>query len=108
MKLESWISVKGRILDTFADAQVTTAELEAPQRGQAETIVFTSPAGRMMLERITRPVIVNTITHGGRRAGSEHSVDYVYDESQTTDQVKLYRWQDGDWQEMDINALNLN
>jgi len=106
MNAESWNMIKGRILDAFADAEHSFEDLPAPERGQRELIVFRSPVGRMMLERMTGPLLVNTISHGARRVGAGHNVEHVYDESQSVDRVKLYREVDCDWQEVDINALN--
>lgn len=72
-----------------------------------ETVVFDGASGRMKLERVLRPVILDKKTTFTKRIGSEVGVEYVYSDTEFVDTVKLYRWDRlaSQWKQIDIADL---
>ncbi|MEK7167598.1 MAG: hypothetical protein AAB791_01195 [Patescibacteria group bacterium] len=110
MMPEKWEQIKSQILDAFKDVEIATDELEEPEIGEKETVLFTGPLGKMKLEYISRPVVLDKVTHGSRRIGSQTEVEYVYSETEKTHQLKASKWdEDSDgWAEIDLKqSFNL-
>jgi hypothetical protein len=110
MSPEKWQSVKAQIQDAFKQVEITSEELELPERGKAEVLEFDGPLGRMRIEYWTKPVVLGKNVSGSRRAGSHHEVDYVYSETETMHQLKAYKYDDAEfeWTEIDLkNSFNL-
>jgi len=106
MSPEKWKAIKGQILDGFKDVTESQEALPDPEVGQREVLEFTGPLGQMRLEYITRPIVLDKVTHGSRRIGSEHGVEYVYSEEEFSHTLKAYKWDDGrqDWIEIDLKG----
>lgn len=107
---EKWEQTKGHILDSFSDVEINEQELQDPEVGQKEIVVFSGPLGQMKLEYYTRPIVLNKRTHGSRRIGSHTEVEYVYSKSEFSHQLKVYK-QDpdtGEWQEMAADRGSFN
>jgi len=103
MRPEKWEDIKGKIKETFKDVEFEKSTLPEPQKGKVETALFTGPLGQMRMEFITKPVMLDKVTHGSRRIGSETAVDYVYSEDEFIHQLKAYLWDDMEdgWVEME-------
>ena len=107
---EKWAQIKGRILEAFKDAEIAAEKLAEPEIGEKEIVFFTGPLGKMKLEYISRPMVLDKVTHGSRRIGSQTEVEYVYSETEKTHQLKDSKWDEdqGDWAEMDLKqSFNL-
>jgi len=76
-------------------------------RTNIETVIFQGPEGRMKLERVSKPLVVDKKMHYSRRIGSLPSVEYVYSPTDKVQRVRLFRWSDsgGEWEEMTIDRL---
>jgi len=73
--------------------------------GELETIEFETPTGRMKLERMGRPKVIDKKVLSTKRIGGRVTVDYVYSSDEKSYGVKLYRFCDNNWQEVDLTAL---
>jgi len=106
MSPEKWKSIKGQILDRFKNAEEAKEPLPEPEIGEREILEFDGPLGRMRIEFITRPVVLDKVTHGSRRIGAEHGVEYIYSEDEFSHTLKAYKWDDGqnDWLEIDLKG----
>lgn len=104
MTPEKWQQTKSQLQDTFKDVEICQEELSKPEVGEKETALFSGPLGRMKLEYITRPVVLEKRTHGSRRIGSLTAVEYVYSDSEFTHNLKAYQWNDNqnDWLEINL------
>jgi len=73
-----------------------------------EFIIFKGPLGRMKLEFITKPLILDKKTTYSRRIGSETAIEYIYSEDEKTHKLMAYKWDDfqNDWAEIDPNSFN--
>ena len=110
MTLEKWQQIKGQILDGFKDAEIENQDLEEPEKGKKEIIIFNGPLGQMKIEFITKPVLLDKRTHGSRRIGSFTEVEYIYSDDEFTHSLKAYKWDDNkdDWTEIDLkNSFNI-
>lgn len=103
MQWEKWQQIKGQIQDAFSDAVIEKETLPEPEKGSKEMVFFTGPLGKMKLELITRPVVLDKVTHGSRRIGSEAAVEYIYSDEEFTHQLKIFRQdlESGEWVEME-------
>ncbi len=106
MSPDKWQQLKGQIQDQFKNVSVSEEELEDSENGKVEIVLFDGPLGQMKLEYITRPVVLDKLTHGSRRIGSHTDVEYVYSETEFSHSIKAYKWDDNssDWLEIDTKA----
>lgn len=103
MTKEKWKKIKGNILDNFEVEEGGNEHFEEEGGVDIEFIVFKSPLGRVRLEHVTKPVILDKKTNYSRRIGSETKVDYVYSETDFTETMMAYKWNgsEEEWEEMD-------
>lgn len=106
MSPEKWQQIKGQVQDQFKDAEVVTEDLSEEENGEKEILTFTGPVGKMKLEYITRPVVIDKKTHGSRRIGSHTDVEYVYSDTEFSHSLKAYKWDENDqiWVEIDLKG----
>lgn len=96
MNVEKWEEIKGLVKDKFVIEEEEVEELEDVPGGTVEYITFEGPLGRMRLEFVTKPVLLEQKTLGSRRIGSETAVQNVYSEDEFTHTFKAYQWSDTD------------
>jgi len=77
--------------------------------GQREFVEFESPLGKMKIERITRPRVIDKKVLHTKRIGGKVAVDYVYSPDEFISEIKIYQWQSQNnlWQEIDLKKFNL-
>jgi len=110
MTAEKWAQIRGMVLENFKDAEKGQEDLDDDSGGSMEVIEFNGPVGRMRLEYITRPVVLGKNVSGSRRIGSHHEIDYVYSDSEVTQTLKAYKFDESEqeWVEMDFkNSFTL-
>ena len=56
-----------------------------------ETLEFDGLLGRMKIELITRPIVVEKKTNFSRRAGSDVAVTYIYSDKEETTKFQVYK-----------------
>jgi hypothetical protein len=80
---------------------------ESEGGGKIDIIVCEGPVGRIKLERYVRPLVLSKKTFYSKRGGSDTSVEYVYSENETTQSLKVYKWDDFNdgWQEINSNNI---
>ncbi|MBU0598110.1 hypothetical protein KKF61_03890 [Patescibacteria group bacterium] len=102
MQDDKWQDIIGRVKDDFEVLENKTKDLdEGP--GSVEFIIFNGPLGKMKLERISRPIVLDKKGIGSRRIGSQTSVQYTYSETEKSHKFKAYKWNDeqNDWVAME-------
>lgn len=104
MTKERWDDLVATILDRFPVDKRGQEPLE-DHPGQCDFIEFTSPAGKMRLELITRPVVLGKHTFGGRKIGTATGVKYDYSDDEFTHSMRAFQWKDDDWYEIDAKAF---
>ena len=105
MQPDKWEQTKFQLKENFPSLEFIKTSLPEPQVGEVESAIFTGPMGKMKLNYITRPVILDKKMHGSRRIGSRAEVEYIYSDSEFSHQFKAYKWDDNlsDWQEIEMN-----
>ena len=103
MNQEKWEDIKGRIKDDFEVLEENKEELGDDRPGEKEIIIFKGPLGRMKLEFITYPVILDKKGIGSKRIGSQSRVEYTYSDDEYVHTMKAYKWSEekDDWLEME-------
>jgi len=114
MHLEKWKDIKGLIKDKF---EVTDEREEGELIGEdtngdeaiekKEIIEFIGPLGRMKLELMTRPIVMEKKTNFSRRIGGDVGVKYIYSDSEKTTKFQAFKWDDdrGDWLEIEAGMF---
>ena len=106
MKEERWETLVSRLMDRFKDArfQRFKEENDYGVEESHEVLMFSGNGKKYELERITRPrVEERRINYSKRMSGSTESV--TYSATETVSFVKLYRLDDDDWNEIDLDAI---
>jgi hypothetical protein len=105
---EKWQSTIGNIKDKFVVED--EGELYIDEEGGIEIkfIEFEGPLGKMRLEYVSKPLIIDKKTNYSKRIGSETQVEYIYSNSEKTNQLMIYKWSDydNDWEEMETNMFD--
>ncbi|MBU1131385.1 hypothetical protein KJ840_04590 [Patescibacteria group bacterium] len=98
---DKWEEIKVKIKNNFEVIE-EFKENDEERREDIEAIEFKGPLGKMKVEWITRPKVLDKKTQYSRRIGGDISVDYVYSEDEVTHTFKVYKYDEagGNWQEM--------
>ena len=104
---EKWKEVKGHIKDNFQVEDEGEQHLDDEGGVDIEFIVFEGPLGKMRLEYVSKPVVLDKKTHYSNRIGSETKVDYVYSEDEKNQTMTAYKWDEAqdDWVEVDASGF---
>ncbi len=105
MTPERWQQIKGQIIDNLGLTLAETEELPEPQKGTREVLEFAGPNGKMRLEYYSRPVVLGKKTLGSKRIGSQAVVEYQYSDSEFSHELKAYRDNDGEWEEIKTESF---
>lgn len=105
MHIDKWKDILGNIKDNFQVEDEGSSHLDEEGGVDIEYIVFKGPLGKMRLEFITKPVVLDKKTTYSKRIGSETTVDYIYSENEKTNTLNAYQWNEdsGQWIEMDAS-----
>jgi len=103
MTPEKWKNITGNIKDSFKVEDEGKEHLDEEGGVDIEYIIFQGPLGKMRLEYIIKPVVIDKKTIYSRRIGSETKVDYVYSEDEKSHKLVAYKWDEDDenWAEID-------
>lgn len=108
-----WEEIKFQIEEKFGIDNCRTEEEEIDRtsdgeviKAKKEIIEFTGPLGKIKVERITKPRVIDKKTLYTRRIGGKVAVDYVYSDEETVSQIKFYKKNEsGEWQEIDATMI---
>ena len=104
---EKWENLIDDIKDKFEVENQDREHLNEQGGIDIESIIFKGPLGRMRLELITKPVVLDKKTSYSRRIGSKTSVEYVYSEDEKTHRLIAYKWDEAqeDWVEINTESF---
>ena len=107
MTPEKWEKISGNIKDNFDVTDHGRTHVDDEGGLDIDYIEFNGPLGRMRLEFIMKPVILDKKTTYSRRIGSETKVDYVYSDTEKQHILQAYKWDDekDDWIEIEADAF---
>ena len=103
MTKDKWLTIIGNIKDKFVVLENEKEHIDDEGGIDVEFIVFNGPLGKMRLEFIERPVVLDKKTTYSNRIGSETKINYVYSDAEKSSQMIAYKWDDSqnDWTEID-------
>jgi len=103
MQKERWLEIISNIKDKFEIEDEGNEHLEEDGGVDIEYIVFNGPLGKIRLEYITEPLILDKKTKYSRRIGSETSIKYVYSDTEKSSKFIAYKWNqdDSEWEEIE-------
>ena len=106
---DKWQDTLGHIKDNFDHENESKEHIDDDGGIDIHSIEFSGPLGRMRLEYVTKPAILDKKTSYSKRIGSETQIDYVYSEDEKTNQLIAYRWDEAqdDWVEIDSKNFDL-
>ena len=109
MSPEKWRDLVGQIKDNFKVEENETLHLDEAGGTEVEYIIFKGPLGRMKLELIIKPVVLDKKTKYSNRIGAETVVEYVYSQTEKNYRLKAYKWDEAtdDWLEMEAKKFDV-
>ena len=110
MKTEKWYEIKEQIKERF---EVLKEETEKDNieddtgkvyEGEREILIFNGLQGKMKLERVTHPLIIDKKMHYHKGAGGTAKVEYVVSSEDTSSKLNAYVWDEqvNDWKELEL------
>lgn len=104
---EKWENLVDDIKDKFEVEKQDKEHLDDQGGTDIEFIIFKSPLGRIKLEFITKPVVLDKKTFYSQRIGSETKVEYVYSEDEKSYKLIAHKWDEdqNDWAEIDVESF---
>lgn len=107
MLLEKWENLVNDIKDKFEVEKHDKEHLDEHGGIDTDFIIFKSPIGRVKLEYITKPVVLDKKTNYSQRIGSQSEISYVYSPDEKTHRLVAYKWNEirNDWEEINANSF---
>ena len=96
MTIEKWDTIIGDIRDKFEITEEGSESINEEGGVEIKYICFNGPMGKMRLELIDKPVVLDKKVSYSNRIGSDSNVEYVYSETERTAQFNAYKWSDPD------------
>ena len=103
MSPDKWNNIIGQIQDNFEVEEHDHRHEDEMGGVDIEFIVFQGPLGRIKLEFVSKPVVLDKKTIYSNRIGSGTKVDYIYSDTEKSHKMIAYKWDEGGdrWVEMD-------
>lgn len=112
MTEEKWSEIKDNIKEKFAileekkePLELKTGLDEKQKIGEKEIIIFNGPMGKVKLEYIVKPVVLDKKEHYSKRMGTASTTEYILSESEFVRRIEAYLWKDDDWQKVDASSF---
>ncbi|MFA6170993.1 MAG: hypothetical protein WCW77_04025 [Patescibacteria group bacterium] len=106
---DRWKDILGNIKDNFKVEEEGAYRVDEEGGIDVEFIVFNGPLGKMRLEFISKPVVLDKKVSFSNRIGSQSEVKYIYSEDEKSHKLMISKWDEGqdDWVEVDAKNFNL-
>ena len=101
MKEEMWGDILDRLQDQYGELEVQklsdTREDDTGQKlvSDIKRVEFETAQGRMRVELVTAPMILDKKTHYTHTSGARANVEYVLSDTEKTTRIRAFRY-DGD------------
>ena len=97
------------IYNKFGIEKESTEKLEIREgvERKRKTITFSTPKGKMQLERLVKPKVERVKSYYSRRTARGVHQEVRYSSTETVEVIKLYQWDQrtSTWKEIDFNKL---
>ncbi|OQB44565.1 MAG: hypothetical protein BWY03_00089 [Parcubacteria group bacterium ADurb.Bin159] len=97
------IEKRAKIIDSKTEEfDVDTLSNGEVIKGIKEIIEFKGPRGKMKVERIVKPRVIDKKVISARRVGGKVAEDFVYSKDEKVEIYKIYQWNKNfsDWEEI--------
>lgn len=104
MSPEKWDEIKLMVQKNFGVEENTVLDLPAEQGGgQKESLIFKGPLGKMKLEFISKPLVIDKKTIYSNRAGQQTKVEYITSDTEKVNTFVALKWDEAgeNWVEID-------
>ena len=98
MTNEKWSELLDRVESSFTVEDQGREDLADVPGGYVEFVEFTSPMGKVRLERATTPRVEGTKAAGGSKYGAGSFVEKVYSDTEKVHTFSAWRQVDGGWE----------
>jgi len=110
MSDEKWAGIKEQIKEKFGidGEHVYEDDLEDNLGnvfpGTKDVVVFRGLQGKMKLERVNHPMILEKKMHYHKGAGGTAKVEYIVSDTEKTHRITAYVWDEAsdDWKELEL------
>jgi len=102
---DKWEQIKELAQSNFEILDSGEEPVEDIPNSKLEFLEFIGPLGKMRLEFITKPKVLDKKTLYSGRIGGDVKVDYIYSEDEMVYVFKAYKWDEvqDDWIEAEFN-----
>jgi hypothetical protein len=109
MTKEKWEAIKGKILDAHEVIDQGVEHYDEEGGVDVDFIEFNSPLGKTRLELVEKPLVLDKKTVYSHRGGSNTGVEFVYNPTEKSSRLKIYRWDDNaaDWVEINAEKFDI-
>ncbi len=92
MTEDKWEEIKEMVNKNFEVFENQVFELSGEQgEGTREELVFNGPLGKIKLEMVVKPLVINKKTHYSKRMGTSAKVDYITSETEKVRTLFAYK-----------------
>ncbi|EKD55977.1 MAG: hypothetical protein ACD_58C00324G0009 [uncultured bacterium] len=113
MTEEKWENIKSMVKDKFPDVKCTIEPIEhkiglteSQKIGQKDVLIFNSPIGKIKLEYLIKPVIIDKKEHYSKRMGATAKTEYILSESEFSRHMDAYKLNDyNEWEKIDSSSF---
>ncbi len=92
--------------ENFEVSELSTGE---KIMGQREIVEFKSPLGRIKLEKISRPKVIDKKILRTKRIGGRMAIDFVYSKEEKVEELRIYKLNDNDeWAEINPEIMGIS
>ncbi len=87
-----------------ADPMERSMETQDDGLTTVDTVLFDVGMGKMKLQRVSKPIVIDKKMHYSKRIGGDVQQEYIYSETEKSHKVTLHRWSEEEsaWQEIDF------
>lgn len=102
MREDKWLDTKAMVKEKFTVLDEGKEDMEDIPNGYIEFVEFDGPQGKMRLEYITKPVVLDKKTVYSKLGATASDVQYTYSKDEFTHRLEAYKWNDSleEWEEV--------
>lgn len=112
MSADLWSEILDRLEQQYGEMNIEKiSESREDDTGQKLTseiqrVEFETAQGRMRVELVTAPMILDKKTHYTHTSGASANVEYILSDTEKTERIRAYRYDDDtdDWMEINTSS----
>ena len=114
MTQDKWDEVKDMVKSKFEVLEERTESLylktgltddDKQEIGKKDILVCNSPIGKVKLEYLTKPVVLDKKEHYTKRGGTSSQTEYILSEDEFVRRMEAFRYVDGFWEKIDASGF---